>query len=220
MRICVYVCGKGRQWEALPPILLLLKSSHERPCQELQCGLSRPSQHQSRLHDAATRSYTADVRHCCSRCCSGHRARSWTLSSQTEEMQEERKEKIEDRSRVNWTVGSRRKSRRKTCGWNDMEMVQTLNNLECAMCVDDWSCYWEILKGQEWSRRSVEVRRLSCRNFRLIWGKLMESRGQFDKTKHFQGPFFLYWTDKETQLLSVTNTAGLSPGYWTYWTVH
>lgn len=99
----VYVCREGRQWEALPPILLLLKSSHERPCQELQCGLSRPSQRQSRLHDATTRSHTADLRHCCSCCCSGHRARSWTVSSQTEEMQEDkRKEKITDR-RVDWT---------------------------------------------------------------------------------------------------------------------
>lgn len=50
--------GGGRRWEALPPILLLLKSSHERPCQELQCGLSRPSQRQSRLHDAATHTLT------------------------------------------------------------------------------------------------------------------------------------------------------------------
>lgn len=45
--------------EALPPILRLLKSSHERPCQELQCGLRRPSQSQSRLRDATTRSHSS-----------------------------------------------------------------------------------------------------------------------------------------------------------------
>lgn len=55
---CVYVCGGGWRWEALPPILLLLKSSHERPCQELQCGLSGLSQRQSRLHDAVTHSHS------------------------------------------------------------------------------------------------------------------------------------------------------------------
>lgn len=56
--VCVYVCGWGWRWELLPPILLLVKSSHERPCQKLQCGLSRPGLRQCRLHDA-----TAAVRH-------------------------------------------------------------------------------------------------------------------------------------------------------------
>lgn len=75
--MCVCVCGWGWWWEALPPILLLLKSSHERPCQDLQCGLSRPGQRQSRLHDA-THSHTADHRSY-QDCCSSHRgARSWT----------------------------------------------------------------------------------------------------------------------------------------------
>lgn len=50
--VCVCVWDMGWRWEALPPILLLLKSSHERSCQELQCGLSGPSQGQSRLQDA------------------------------------------------------------------------------------------------------------------------------------------------------------------------
>lgn len=58
------VVGGGWWWwggglEALPPILRLLKSSHERPCQELQCGLHRPSQSQSRLRDATARSHSA-----------------------------------------------------------------------------------------------------------------------------------------------------------------
>lgn len=57
MHVCVCV-WRGCRWEALPPILLLLKSSHERPCQERQCGLSRPSQRQSRLHDATTHTLT------------------------------------------------------------------------------------------------------------------------------------------------------------------
>jgi len=60
MCACVYMCviGGWWRWEALPPILLLLKSSHERPCQDLQCGLSRPSQRQSRLDDATTHSHS------------------------------------------------------------------------------------------------------------------------------------------------------------------
>lgn len=95
--MCVYVCGGGWRWEALPPILLLLKSSHERPCQELQCGLSRPSQRQSRLHDAASHSHTADLRSYCNCCCSGRRARSWTVCYGIEQMQDEKRAKESQR---------------------------------------------------------------------------------------------------------------------------
>lgn len=64
MRACVWMCAMvgigewGGVWEALPSILLLWKSSHERPCQELQWGLSRPSQRQSRLNDATAHSHS------------------------------------------------------------------------------------------------------------------------------------------------------------------
>lgn len=64
MCVCVRV-DMGWRWEALPPILLLLKSSHERSCQELQRGLSGPSRGQSRLHDAThTHTPSADPRSC------------------------------------------------------------------------------------------------------------------------------------------------------------
>lgn len=74
---CVRVCVWW--WEALPPILLLLKSSHERPCQDRQCGLSRPDQHQSRLHDAVAHSHTADLRGYCSFCCKDWTQQRWTV---------------------------------------------------------------------------------------------------------------------------------------------
>lgn len=71
--MCVFFGGGVLlRWEALPPILLLLKSSHEHPCQELQCGLSRLSQRQSRLRDATTHTHTADLSSFCCYCCSGH----------------------------------------------------------------------------------------------------------------------------------------------------
>lgn len=81
--VCVRV-DMGWRWEALPPILLLLKSSHERSCQELQCGLSGPSQGQSRLHDA-TRSPSADPRSCIHRYW-GRGGRSWTVERAEEMM--------------------------------------------------------------------------------------------------------------------------------------
>ncbi|KAA8584546.1 hypothetical protein FQN60_008331 [Etheostoma spectabile] len=62
-----------------PENMQCLTSSHERPCQKLQCGLSRPSQRQSRLHDAAPHSHTADLRGYCDFCRSRHRSRSWTV---------------------------------------------------------------------------------------------------------------------------------------------
>lgn len=88
--VCVRV-DMGWRWEALPPILLLLKSSHERSCQELQCGLSRPSQGQSRLHDA-THSPSADPRSCIHRYW-GRGERSWTVEQAQQMMMKKSGEK-------------------------------------------------------------------------------------------------------------------------------
>lgn len=114
MRKCMCVCVQGmcvevggRWWEALPPILLLLKSSHERPCQELQCGLSRPSQRQSRLHDAATLSHTADLRSYCSCCRLGYRAKGAGQSVRRNARREESKRKVEGKKtkgRLKWSL--------------------------------------------------------------------------------------------------------------------